>query len=218
MLSWLLVSLAHAVSTPAELTDPRANDGWVVDQANVLDDAQEKALNAELLSVLQQKGAEVLVVTVDTVDTDPGEFALELFRSWSPGRVNQDRGVLILVVTGSRSLSVNAGVGLMADVSDPWVATLQTDIMVPELAKGDVNNALVVGIAAIRDRIGSGTKTYEPPPPTAMGLMSRIPLWAWIALAAVGVLGLVIAGVRMASGDDDDDDLGALNLPPPRKR
>ena len=218
MLSWLLVSAALAVSTPAELQDPRANDGWIVDQAGVLDDAQEKALNAELLSVLQQKGAEGLVVTVDRVDGDPGAFALELFRAWSPGRVNQDRGALILVVTESRSLAVNAGIGLMADLTDPWVASLQTDTMVPELAKGDVNNALVVGVAAIRDRIGSANQAYVPPPPTATGLLSRVPLWAWIALAALGVLGLVVAGIRMAAGDDDDDDLGALNLPPPRRR
>lgn len=216
MLHWLLVSPAFAVSSPAELQDPRATDRWVVDQANVLDDDAEKALNRELLGVLQEKGAEVLVVTVDRVEGDPGLFALDLFRAWSPGRVNSDRGALILVVTETKSLAVNAGIGLMADLTDPWVASLQTDTMVPELAKGDVNGALTIGVAAIRDRIGSSNRTSAAPPPEDPGLLAAIPVWGWIGLALVGVAGLIIAGVRMASGDDDDeDDQGALNLPPP---
>lgn len=219
MLSWLLVPAAFALSSPSELQDPRTNDGWIVDQANVIDDAAEADLNRELLGVLQDKGAEVIVVAVDHVEGDPGAFATELFRAWSPGRVNGDKGVLIFMATGTQSLAVESGVGLMADLTDPWVASLQTDTMVPELAKGDVPAALHAAIAAIRDRIGSANRTTPAPETDSGGLLGRVPLWAWVLLAAVGVLGLVVAGVRMAAGDDDDnDDQGALNLPPPRGR
>lgn len=122
MAPWLLLAPALAATSPTEIPDPRDSDAWIVDQAEVIPAEEEAALNAELLSVLRQKGVEVIVVTLDTVEGDPAEFANELFRTWSPGRVNQDRGVLIVLVEDSKALMVNAGIGLMADLTTPGVS------------------------------------------------------------------------------------------------
>jgi len=220
MALWLLLAPAFAVSAPSEIPDPRNGDAWIADQANVIADADEARLNKDLLGVLQDKGVEVLVVTVDHVDGDPGVFATDLFREWSPGRVNADRGVLIVLVEDSKALSVNAGVGLMADLTDPWVQQMQTDVMIPELQKGDTTAAIEAGIGAVRDRIGAATRAYQDQAaPQEASVTDRVPLWAWLGAAGVGVVGLIFAAVRMltGSGDDDDDvppDLGDI---PPRR-
>lgn len=214
---WLLLAPALAVSTPSEIPDPRATDTWLVDQANIVDDAAEKRLNEELLGVLQEKGVEVLVVTLDTVAGDPGAFAQGLFREWSPGRVNQDRGVLVMLVVDSKALAVNAGIGLAADLTDPWIQQMQAEVMVPKLASGDVTGAIEASIGAIRDQIGASSRTSELPPDEGEAL-DILPLWAWIALAGLGVLGLIVAGVKMASPDDDDELPPDLGVGPDSRR
>ncbi len=204
MAPWLLLAPALAVSTPTEIPDPRNEDGWLVDQADVLDAEQEKALSAELRSVLSQKGAEVLVVTVDTVEGDPSIFADELFRQWAPGRVNQDRGALIVVVEDSKALMVNAGIGLMADLTNPWVQQMQSEVMIPALQKGDIPGALAAGVAAIRDRVGASTRAYADQP-GAEEDKPLLPLWVWITAAGAGVLGLLWAAVRVMAPPTDDE-------------
>lgn len=218
MAPWLLLTTAYAVNSPTDIPDPRDTDGWIADQANVIADADEARLNKDLLGVLQDKGVEVLVATVDHVDGDPGVFATTLFRQWAPGRVNADRGVLIVLVEDSKALSVNAGVGLMADLTDPWVQQMQADVMIPELAKGDTTAAIEAGIGAVRDRIGAATRAYaDQAAPEEPAMTDRVPLWAWLSAAGVGVLGLIYAAARMLTGSGDDDDLPPdLGAQPPR--
>lgn len=203
---WLLLAPAFAVSSPTELADPRDQDAWIVDQANVIPDADEARLNQELLAVLQDKGVEVLVATVDTVEGDPGQFGLELFRQWAPGRVNQDRGVLIVLVNDRKALAVNAGIGLMADLTDPWVQEMQATTMVPALQKGDLTGAIEAGVGAIRDRVGASTRTYaEQMGEAEPGLTDRVPFWAWLGAAGLGALGLLVMGVRLLTGSSEDE-------------
>ncbi len=206
MAPWLLLAPALAASSPAEIPDPRNADRWLIDQADVLPDDAERTLNGELQSVLQQTGVEVLVVTLETVEGDPSVFADDLFRLWSPGRVNQDRGVLIVLVEDSKALIVNAGLGLMADLTNPWVQEMQAQTMIPALQKGDIPGALSGGVAAIRDRIGASARTYEEQVKAAKEEEDGpiLPLWAWITAAGLGVAGLLYAAVKIASPSTED--------------
>ena len=218
MALWLLLAPAFAVSAPSEIPDPRDSDAWIADQANVIADADEARLNKDLLGVLQDKGVEVLVATVDHVDGDPGAFATELFRTWAPGRVNADRGVLIVLVEDSKALSINAGVGLMADITDPWVQQMQADLMIPALQKGDTTAAIEAGIGAVRDRIGAATRAYEDQPAPAEAMMTdRVPLWAWLSAATAGVVALIYAAARLLTGSPEEEGPPDLGDEPPRR-
>ena len=169
-------------------------------------DADEARLNQELLGVLQEKGVEILVATLDHVEGDPGVFAQELFRQWAPGRVNQDRGVLIVLVSDSKALAVNAGIGLMVDLTDPWVQEMQTTAMIPALQQGDVTGAVGAGVSAIRDRVGASTRTYaEQMGEEEPGLTERVPLWAWLGGAGVGAIALLWAAARLLVGGSEDE-------------
>lgn len=204
MAPWLLLAPALAATSPSEIPDPRDADAWIVDQAEVIPPEDEAALNAELTGVLREKGVEVIVVTLDTVPGDPAEFANELFRTWSPGRVNQDRGVLIVLVEDSKALMVNAGLGLMADLTTPWVEQMQAESMIPALQQNDTPGALKAGVAAIRDRVGAATRAYEEQPGAPVEEGPLLPLWVWLSAAGLGVLGLLYAAFKMAAPDTDD--------------
>lgn len=216
MLLSLMVGAAFAVSTPEEVSDPRNRDAWVEDAANLLDEEAENALNATLLSVLQAKGAEVVVVTEEHVDGDLALFTSDLFAHWGVGRVNQDRGVLLVLVMDSKGLVINAGQGLIADLTQPWLADMQQTVMVPLLATGDVKGALDAGVAAIREQIGASERTYEAPKASGVSaVLGAVPLWGWVGAAVVGVLALLFAAFRMMAPDDDgEDDLDVIGRGP----
>lgn len=203
---WMLASAAYAVSSPSELADPRNTDAWVVDQANALDDKAEHDLNAQLRGVLRDSGVEVLVVIIDHVEGDPGAFATDLFRAWGPGRVNQDRGVLVVLFNDTHSMAVNVGIGLMADMNQPFLDSLQREIMAPKLASGDLIGALSDGATAIDRQIGAAARPYEMLPEEKPSLFSRIPLWAWLVGVGVGTIGLVLGAVRLLGDNGGDDD------------
>ena len=130
---------------------------------------------------------------------------------------NRDRGALLLVATQSENLSLITGLGLMSDLPSAWTQQMQMDTLLPRLGTGDVPGALDAGVVALAERIQPLPRVPEQytaaaQPEPEPGLLDRIPLVAWIALAAAGVVVLILAGWRLM-GTGADEDLGD-DLPP----
>ncbi len=143
----LSVTVAAAIG-PDQLTSPRASGGWVVDQAEVLDDATEARLNAVLTSLEQDTRVEVAVVTVDDTELTPKEFTTALFRSWGIGKAGADNGLLVVMVIGQRRLEMEPGYGLEPILTDSWLGQMQAEFMVPHFKAGDYGAGLLAGVEA----------------------------------------------------------------------
>jgi uncharacterized protein len=147
-LSCVLAILVQSVSS---VPDPRP--AHVVDQAGVIDATSEARLEAVAAALERDRGAQLVVVTVDAVDGTPKAFATALFARWQLGRAGHDDGVLVLMVTGQRRLEIETGVGVETALPAPWLATLQADAMVPAFKRGELGGGLVAGVEGIDRRL-----------------------------------------------------------------
>ena len=217
MLAPLACLWVVGVQSVAQVPSPRPN-GWVTDQADVLDAATEARLN-ELATALQRdRGAEVAVVTIDDSPGDPKAFATELFNTWHIGRAGVDDGVLVLMVMGKRRLEIETGVGLEIPLPAAWLADMQAAQMVPAFKRKDIGGGLIAGLTAIDARLrGLPGEADVPSTPgeyrsdgtvtTPSGPTTQPPRPASSAPASSGGSG---GGGGGGGGGDDDGGAGAL--------
>src|SRR5215510_4972706 len=82
-------------SAHAAFPTPR---GYVNDFANVIDVGHEAQIDALLRETERSTSAEIVVVTVSTLDGMTVEdYASRLFAAWGIGKKGKDNGVLVLV-------------------------------------------------------------------------------------------------------------------------
>jgi uncharacterized protein len=152
------------VASVAELDSPRPT-AWVMDQAGVLSDADEAALNALASQLHADKGIELAVVTVDDTPGAAKPFATELFNAWGIGDARTNTGVLVLLVMGKRRIEVETGTGIEAALPADWLVAMQGEHMVPRFKQQDFAGGLVAGVTAIDARLrGAGAESTSTDP------------------------------------------------------
>ena len=133
---------------------PLRPSGWVNDFAGVMEAGARQRLEAALGDLERRTGAEVTVVTVDTVpDGDVERAAVELFESWGIGKKHHDNGVLILCAVRDRRVRIEVGYGLEAILPDARTGRIIDTQMLPAFRRGDLATGLVQGALAVADTI-----------------------------------------------------------------
>jgi len=149
----LVASLA-AASTPKPPSMPR---DYVVDLAGVLDGNANARLNALLRELEQKTTAQVLVLTVQSLDGQAiEEFALDTKEQWKLGQKGKDNGVLLVVAVNDRKYRIEVGYGLESILPDSLVGTIGRQYLVPYFRKGDYGNGTTAAVLAIIQTIAAG--------------------------------------------------------------
>ena len=149
-----LLALVFSMVTVTQVPNPRPN-GWVTDQANVLDIPTEDKLNTLAETLYRTKQIELAIVVVDDVRETPKQFATALFNHWGIGNAQTNTGVLVLLVMGKRRLEIETGTGIEAALPSQWLADMQAQHMVPRFKQKDFPGGLVAGVQAIHDRLAT---------------------------------------------------------------
>ena len=114
---------------------------YVNDMAGVLSAEQEKSMVSAAEQLAKQTGAQVVVLTVTTLDgKDITEYALEIARAWGIGGKEKNNGVLILLSTGDREVRVEVGLGLEGCLPDGKTGRLIDTYAIPYYAQNDFGN------------------------------------------------------------------------------
>ena len=160
-----LLALVFSMVSVTQVANPRPN-GWVTDQANILDISIEDRLNTLAETLYRTKQIELAIVVVDDVRETPKKFATALFNHWKIGNAQTNTGVLVLLVMGKRRLEVETGTGIEAALPASWLADMQAAQMVPRFKQTDFAGGLVAGVQAIADHLGAapGESTSEAKP------------------------------------------------------
>lgn len=147
--AWLLALLAFA-ATPAMAALPARPAGPVLDQANVIPDAQEAALDAKLREYNRATGRSVIVATVASLDGQPIEnYAQQLVEAWDIGGAETEEGVLLLVAPADRQLRIAAARGVQERLTDALSGRIIRDTIVPRFKAGDYGGGIDAGVDAI---------------------------------------------------------------------
>jgi uncharacterized protein len=147
--AWLLALLAFA-ATPALAALPPRPDGPVLDQANVIPDAEEAALDAKLREYNRATGRAVIVATVASLDGLPvDDFTQQLVEAWDIGGAKTEEGVLLLVAPTERQLRIAGARGVQDRLTDALSGRIIRDVITPQFKAGNFGGGITAGIDAI---------------------------------------------------------------------
>ncbi len=146
---WMLALLALA-GTPAHAAYPPRPEGPVLDQAGIIPDAEEAALDARLREYNARTGRAVTVATVTSLDGETIEmYSVRLFEQWGIGGKESDQGLLLLVAPTERKLRIEVGYGLHQYVTDALSGRIIRNDIAPRFKQGDMAGGINAGVGAL---------------------------------------------------------------------
>lgn len=147
----LILSLSFS-SFAIDFPEP-TDELFVNDFANVISDEDEEEIMKIGADLFQQTTAQVVVVTVDSLDGyDVDEYALRLGREWGVGSKETNNGVVLLLSVSDRKVSIQAGYGLEGCVTDAKSGEILDTHAIPYLRDNEFSTGLLEaykGITAV---------------------------------------------------------------------
>ncbi len=127
--------------------------GYVNDFAKVIPQNIQNRITAICQEVQQKTGAQIAVVTVETVGNEHyTEYANKLFEKWGIGQKGQDNGILVFHTTLERSFRIEVGYGLEGIIPDGLAGQIRDEYVFPNFKQnkfGEGHLAAVMVIAGI---------------------------------------------------------------------
>lgn len=126
----------------------------IADHAGVIKPDVAKKLDGWLTELERKTTAQVIVLTVKSLDGLPIEkFTIELMARWKLGQKGKDNGVLICVSTGDRKYRIEVGYGLEGAMPDSWCGTIGREYFVPNFRRGDYSTGIYEAGIAVASQI-----------------------------------------------------------------
>ena len=148
LLAWgaLGLSYAHAQAPQTVPTLKR----HVTDLAGVLSPAEIGALERKLLSFESQRGSQIAILIVPTVEPeDIDQYSIRVVDENKLGRAKIDDGILILLAMKEAQLRIEVGRGLEGAVPDVAAGRIRREIMNPQFRAGKFYAGLNAGVDTI---------------------------------------------------------------------
>jgi uncharacterized protein len=172
-----LIAICLFMTAPSSAAPLVKLTNYVVDQAGVIPDAQERALIAKLSAHEAATSNQVAVATIRSLEGEVIEqAALEILRSTGLGQVDRNNGVLLLIAVEDRQMRIEVGYGLEGALPDGLAGTIIAREITPKFKAGDLAGGIEAGVNAILAAIKG---EYTAPPANA----SDDDLRSWIPFA-----------------------------------
>ncbi len=155
----LLFTLLSSPSFSATPEPPSTPPDYVVDLAGIIRDDVEAQLNAYLRELEKKTGAQVVILTIKSLDGEDIEgFSLKTAERWKLGEKGKDNGLLITIALNDRAYRFEVGYGLEDILPDSLVGSIGRQYLVPYFRRGDYStgilNATVEVIKSISQNYG----------------------------------------------------------------
>ena len=153
MLRQLLTILAVAgalIASPLAAQEFPALTGRVVDNADLLDPAQEAALTQKLEALENQSQRQLVVVTLPTLNGyDISDYGYQLGREWGIGDETRNDGALLIVAPNERKVRIEVGYGLEGILTDALSSLIIQNQIIPRFRADDYPGGIAAGADAI---------------------------------------------------------------------
>ncbi|MGZ4820704.1 MAG: TPM domain-containing protein [Terriglobales bacterium] len=204
--------LCVMAAAPAGLRAEKISDihphNYVTDLSQAIDGPTAERINDLCAEVEQKTGAQIAVVTVQSLDGRPIEdYAVDLFKHLGVGR-KDNRGVLLLVAPRERKYRFEVGYGLEPVINDARAGDIGRT-MVPFLRQNNYSAAAELAVQRVAGLIASdrGVSLEQRPAPARVPQPepnSGLPAWA-ILILIFGVFSVIrvlsrLGGQRRSSG------------------
>lgn len=150
----LVAPVSAAISIP-DKTDYYVNDYMNVLNQNTIDTINDK--NDRL-----DKGAEIVVLTTDYINTDTEEFAYQVFNQWGVGDSKRNNGVLIVFVISEAKFWIATGTGVEDVLNSGVVSDIIYDSLEKDFDAGNYDRAMVNTVNEIYRILANKYGTISP--------------------------------------------------------
>ncbi len=138
--------------------------GHVTDNANLLSSEERSDLETLLVSLKEQTGNEIAILTIASLGGEPIEdYAVEVFERWGVGKKGNDNGLLIVVARDDRAVRIEVGYGLEGVINDAKAGRIIRENLAPAFQKGAYAEGLTNAVAVIQSEIASPTEEMQNP-------------------------------------------------------
>lgn len=152
--------------------------GHINDTAGMITAEVRDRLEHKLTAFEKQTGAQVAVLTVDSLDGEVLEdYSLRVAQTWKLGRKGVDDGVLLLIAKGDRKMRIEIGYGLESKLTDAQCRRILDDVVRPAFRNGDFGGGVEDGVDAITGTI-QGKDVFPSRAPSGGRRASEVPLGA----------------------------------------
>jgi uncharacterized protein len=157
---FLLILLALIMcATGAQAQTFPALTGRVVDEANLLDPAQEAALTAKLEGLETRTKRQFVVATLNSLQGyDIADYGYQLGRKWAigqdgKGEAEKDNGAILIIAPNERKLRIEVGYGLEPVLTDGFSSSVIRNDITPFFKAGDFAGGINTGVDKIITQI-----------------------------------------------------------------
>ena len=193
----LLLAALCSIAVAEKIADIRAR-GYVTDLANVIDPATKAKLETLCAEVQQKTGAQIAVVTVDSLDGQTKEdYAADLYKHLGVGSKQDSRGVLLLLAPKERQYRIEVGYGLEPVINDARAGDIGRE-MVPDLRQQDYSAAVLLATTRLAQLIAAdkGVQLNGVPANKPRAPSSAMP--GWLPWLVIVVIFLIISAISRA--------------------
>lgn len=142
-----------SLASPYQLPKPTSH---VVDNANIISASEERSLQSLLGPLKSENKAEIVVVTVTSLNGLPIETAsIELANYWELGTEEDDNGLIILLAQKEKRVRIEVGQGLEGFVTDAFSKQVIDQKFLPFFKRGQFGAGLVAGVDTISKKINN---------------------------------------------------------------
>ncbi len=161
-LKTVIVGLAiafMAVASPAFAQSFPELTGRVVDQADLLDPAQEAELTAKLAALETQSNRQLVVATVNSLEGyDIADYGYQLGRTWGigqdgEGEAEKDNGLILLIAPNERKVRVEVGYGLEGIMTDALSSIIIQNDILPQFRNDNMAGGIIAGVDRISTQL-----------------------------------------------------------------
>ena len=129
--------------------------GRVVDQANLLDPAQEAALSAKLEGLETRTKRQLVVTTLNSLEGyEISDYGYRLGRTWALGQdgngeSEKDNGAILIIAPNERKMRIEVGYGLEPVLTDGLSSSIIRNDITPAFKAGDFPAGINAGVDRI---------------------------------------------------------------------
>jgi uncharacterized protein len=177
--------------------------GHVVDTSGTLSAAQREALEAKLSAFEAQRGAQVVMLLINTTQPeDIASYANRVGNSWKIGRKEVGDGLLLVAAMQDHKLRIEVAKSLEGAIPDLEAKRIIDGQITPRFKQGDIAGGLDAGVNRIMALItGEALPAPAPTGRVATGGFDwmQLAVFMFIAVPVVGAVTKKILGQRLGA-------------------
>ena len=155
----LLAILLVLIGSPAFAQEFPKLTGRVVDQANLLNPAQEAALTAKLEGLETRTNRQLVVATLNSLEGyEISDYGYRLGRQWAlgqdgKGESEKDNGAILIIAPNERKMRIEVGYGLEPVLTDGLSSSIVRNDITPAFKAGDFPGGINAGVDRIMTQL-----------------------------------------------------------------